>query len=141
MHDRFTLTNDKFAVDGRRIRIPKLGWTRMKEALRFIGRIISATISRVADRWFVSITVDTDDLSHLPAAENQGAVGVDLGALALATLSTGEVIAGPKPHKALLGRLRRLSKGLSRKVKGSANRKKARAKLARLHSQLEVSNE
>jgi putative transposase len=136
VHDRFTLTNDKFAVDGRRIRIPKLGWMRMKEALRFTGRIISATISRVADRWFVSITVDTDDLSHLPAAENQGAVGVDLGVLALATLSTGEVIAGPKPHKALLGRLRRLSKGLSRKVKGSANRKKARAKLARLHSRI-----
>ena len=136
VHDRFTLTNDKFAVDGCRIRIPKLGWMRMREALRFTGRIMSATISRVADRWFVSITVDTDDLSHLPAAENQGTVGVDLGVLALATLSTGEVIAGPRPHKALLGRLRRLSRGLSRKAKGSANRKKARAKLARLHSRI-----
>lgn len=138
VHDRFTLTNDQFAVDGCRIRVPKLGWMRMNEALRFTGRIMSATISRVADRWFVSITVDTDDLSHLPEAENQGAVGVDLGVLALATLSTGEVIAGPKPHKALLGRLRRLSKGLSRKVKGSANRKKARAKLARLHSRIAI---
>lgn len=136
VHDRFTLTNDKFAVDGRRIRIPKLGWMRMREALRFTGRIKSATISRVADHWFVSITVDTDDLSHLPAAENQGAVGVDLGVLALATLSTGEVIAGPKPRRALRGRLRRLSRSLSRKVKESANRKKARTKLARLHSRI-----
>jgi putative transposase len=65
-----------------------------------------------------------------------GAVGVDLGVSALATLSTGEKVAGPKPHKALLGRLRRLSRSLSRKAKGSANRKKAKAKLARLHARI-----
>ncbi|WP_394543630.1 RNA-guided endonuclease InsQ/TnpB family protein [Azorhizophilus paspali] len=112
VHDRFTLTNDQFALDGCRIRIPHLGWVRMREALRFSGKILSATISRVADRWFASISVDTQDLTHLPKAENQGAVGVDLGVSALATLSTGEVIAGPKAHAALLKRLRRLSRSL-----------------------------
>lgn len=134
MHDRFTLTNDQFSIDGRRIRIPNLGWVRMRESLRFTGKIMSATVSRVADRWFVSITVDTQDDSHLPQAENQGAVGVDLGISALATLSTGEKIAGPKPHTALLKRLRRLSRSLSRKQKGSRNRAKAKTKLARLHA-------
>ena len=114
-----------------------LGWVRMRESLRFTGKILSATISRVADRWFVSITVDTHDGSHLPKAENQGAVGVDLGVSALATLSTGEPpIPGPKAHKALLDRLRRLSRSLSRKTKGSANRHKAKAKLARLHARI-----
>ena len=108
----------------------------MRESLRFNGKIISATISRVADRWFVSITVDTPDSPHLPKAENQGTVGVDLGVSALATLSTGEKIAGPKPHKALLDRLRRLSRSLSRKQKGSANREKARQKLAKLHARI-----
>lgn len=137
LHDRFSLTNDQFSVDGSRIRIPNLGWVRMRETLRFTGKIMSATISRVADRWFVSITVDTPDDSHLPKAENQGAVGVDLGVSALATLSTGEPpIPGPKAHKALLARLQRLSRGLSRKVKGSENRKKAKAKLARLHARI-----
>ena len=136
VHDRFSLTNDQFALDGCRIRIPNLGWVRMREALRFTGKIISATISRVADRWFASITADTQDLSHLPKAENQGAVGVDLGVSALATLSTGEVIAGPKAHRTLLKRLRRLSRSLSRKQKGSANAKKARARLARLHARI-----
>ena len=135
--DRFTLTNDRFRVEGPRIRIPNLGWVRMRESLRFTGKILSATISRVADRWFVSITVDTHDGSHLPKAENQGAVGVDLGVSALATLSTGEPpIPGPKAHKALLDRLRRLSRSLSRKTKGSANRHKAKAKLARLHARI-----
>jgi len=135
VHDRFTLTNDQFDIDGRRIRIPNLGWVRMREPLRFAGKIMSATISRVADRWFVSIAVDTEDPPKRKA-ENQGAVGVDLGVSALATLSTGEIITGPKPHKALLDRLRRLSRSLSRKQKGSRNRQKAKAKLERLHARI-----
>ncbi|MGC8534687.1 MAG: RNA-guided endonuclease InsQ/TnpB family protein [Rhizomicrobium sp.] len=136
VHDRFTLTNDQFDIDGSRMRIPNLGWVRMRETLRFAGKIMSATVLRVADRWYVSLTVDTPDSSHLPKAENQGAAGVDLGVSALATLSTGEAIPGPKAHKALLDRLRRTSRSLSRKVKGSANRKKARARLAKLHARI-----
>ena len=156
VHDRFSLSNDQFSVDGRRIRIPHLGWVRMRESLRFTGKILSATISRVADKWFVSITVVTSD-SPKRRAENQGAVGVDLGVAALATLSTGEKVIGPKPHKALLGRLKRLSRSLSRKhlaaktqvglsprqaiPKGvrlpvSENAKKARAELSRLHARI-----
>jgi putative transposase len=137
VNDRFSLTNDQFSIDDSRIRIPNLGWVRMRESLRFIGKVMSATVSRVADRWFVSITVDTQDLSHLPKAENQGVVGVDLGVSALATLSTGEPpIQGPKAHTALLKRLQRLSRSLSRKEKGSQNRKKAKAKLAKLHARI-----
>ena len=136
LHDRFSLSNDQFSVDASRIRIPNLGWVRMRETLRFTGKIMSATVSRVAERWFVSITVEPRDDLRPAKAENQGVVGVDLGVSALATLSTGEVIAGPKAHKALLCRLKRLSRGLSRKVKGSENRKKAKAKLSRLHAKI-----
>ncbi len=136
VHDRFTLTNDQFGIDGSRLRIPNLGWVSMRETLRFPGKIMSATVSRAAGKWFVSIAVDTQDDSHLPKAENQGAAGVDLGVKALATLSTGEVVAGPKAHKALLDRLKRMSRLLSRKVKGSANRRKAKACLAKLHARI-----
>jgi putative transposase len=135
--DSFTLTNDQFSLDACRIRIPNLGLVRMRETLRFSGKILSATISRTADQWFASITVDTQDHNHLPPAENQGVVGVDLGVSALATLSTaGEVVIGAKPHKALLSRLKRLSRSLSRKVKGSANRHKAKQKLAKFHAKI-----
>lgn len=133
--DRFSLTNDQFRVEGARIRIPKLGWVRMREALRFAGRIVSASISRTADRWYASITVDIVD-PILPSAENHGPVGVDLGVTTLATLSTGEMFAGPKALRRLLKRLRRLSRSLSRKVKGSRNRAKAKLKLARLHARI-----
>ena len=133
--DRFTLTNDQFRVDGKRFYIPKLGWVRMREALRFTGRIVSATVSRRADRWHVSITVDATETSP-PPAENQGEVGIDLGVSALATLSTGEQWPGPKALRSLLDRLRRLSRALSRKVKGSRNRERAKRRLARLHARI-----
>ncbi|WP_430626172.1 RNA-guided endonuclease InsQ/TnpB family protein [Sulfobacillus thermotolerans] len=156
VHDRFTLTNDQFSLNGRRIRIPNLGWVRMRESLRFTGKLLSATISRVADRWFVSIAVDPEEPPQR-RAENQGAVGVDWGVSALATLSTGEKVIGPKPHRALRKRLRRLSRSLSRKHRAakaklglaanapipkgvrlpvSENAKKSRAKLSRLHARV-----
>lgn len=131
--DRFTLTNDQFSVKDKRIRIPKLGWLRMCESLRLSGRIVSASIERVADRWYASVVVNTD-ASHLPPAKNQGAVGVDLGVRTLATLSTGETFAGPKALRSLLARVKRLARSLSRKVKGARNYIKAKNKLARLHA-------
>jgi putative transposase len=52
------------------------------------------------------------------------------------TLSTGESITGPKAHKALLSRLQRLCRSLARKAKGSENRKKAKARLAKMHARV-----
>jgi putative transposase len=133
--DRFSLANDRLRIEGKRIRIPKLGWVRMRETLRFAGRIIAASVARVADHWYVSITVDVSD-SPVPSAKSQGTVGVDLGIKALATLSNGETFEGPKALRTLLVSLRRLSRALSRKVKGSRNRAKAKLKLARLHERI-----
>ncbi len=78
----------------------------MREVLRFSGKIISATISRKSDKWFVSITVDTEEMP--PMYENQAMVGVDLGVHRLATLSDGTFVTGAKSHGILLNRLRRL---------------------------------
>src|SRR5262249_17926333 len=78
--------------------------------------------------------VDTDDVQTVeqPAA----VVGADLGVTALATLSTGEVIEGPKSHTRALKRLRHLNKAQARKRRGSANFRKAKARLARLHARI-----
>lgn len=135
VHDRFTITNDQFEIKDRRIRIPNLGWVRMRECLRFEGKILSATISRVADRWFASVTIETEE-SRPSVTPDSPVVGVDLGVATQATLSTGEMIEGAKPHRVLLKRLQRLSRSLSRKEKGSRNRQKAKNKLARLHARI-----
>lgn len=49
-HDSFQIDNSKFRLDDLSILIPKLGWVRMREALRFTGKMMSATVSRTADR-------------------------------------------------------------------------------------------
>jgi putative transposase len=88
-------------------------------------------VSRKADHWYVSLSVE---LRELPKpCESQEGVGVDLGINRLATLSNGETFEGPKPLKKELKKLRRRSRQLSRKKKGSKNRQKARLKLSRLH--------
>lgn len=135
-HDSFTLDNINFKIENRKVRMPNIGWISMREKLRFNGKLMRATVSRIADHWYISIAVETDDFSHLKPTENQGVVGVDLGCRKLATLSDGTVIQGPKPHKALLNRLRRLNKSLSQKKLGSRNRYKARMKLAKLHHRI-----
>ena len=136
VYESFCAANETgtFRTDGKRIRLPVIGWVRMREAVRFDGALKRATISREADRWFVSLTIDAPDVAApIPPQE---VVGVDLGITRLATPSQGEPIPGPKAHTALLKRLRRTSRRLSQKQRGSKNRAKAKKGLARLHARI-----
>ena len=136
VYDSFCAANETgtFRTDGKRVKLPVVGWVRMRETVRFEGVLKRATVSREADRWFVSLTVDAPEVAaSLPPQE---AVGVDLGVTTLATLSQGEPIPGPKAHTALLKRLRRTSRRLSDKQRGSKNRAKAKRRLARLHARI-----
>ena len=142
-HDSFRIDNgptivgaDAIQIIDNKIKVPKLGWIKMTEKLRFKGQIKSVVISKKADRWFASISVETSSL--LKARKNQGVVGIDLGVKSLAVSSRGEVFKGAKPHTQKLMRLKRLSRGLSRKKKSSNNFKKAALRLARLH--LDIAN-
>ncbi|WP_227672900.1 RNA-guided endonuclease InsQ/TnpB family protein [Psychrobacter lutiphocae] len=137
VNDRFGLSNDQFAVKGKQIRIPNLGWVRMREELRFVGKMLSAKVFNRGGRWFVSIAVEIADAITL-AKKTGKQTGIDLGIADLITLSDGTKIKAPKPLKAKLKKLKRLSRQLSRKQKGSNNRAKAKAKLSRLH--LQISN-
>jgi len=134
-HDRFYISNDKCAVQGKRFRIPCLGWVRMREALRFEGKLMSAVVSRTADRWYVSLAVRVDTMPT-PCENQAGRVGVDLGVKTLATLSTGQQIEGQKPLKAALRQLRRLNRQLARRHKFSANWYKTKTRLARQHARI-----
>jgi putative transposase len=72
-------------VKGKRVKLPVIGWVKMREALRFDGKIKSAVGSRTADRWFISLAVEIEHVA--PIRKNQAVVGVDLGIKALASLS------------------------------------------------------
>ena len=90
-----------FRADGKSIKLPVIGWVRMREAVRFSGPLKRATVSCEAGRWFVALMIETDDVQ--PVTQPEAVVGVDLGVTTLATLSTGEAITGPKVHKTMLG--------------------------------------
>lgn len=130
--DRFSLSNDQFAIKGKSIRIPNLGWVRMKELLRFDGKIMSATLSKRGGKWFVSVAVEMQEAA-LPTKKTGKSVGIDLGITDLLVLSDGTKIKAPKPLTVNLKKLRTLNKNLSRTEKGSKNREKAKTKLSRLH--------
>ncbi|ACD84109.1 RNA-guided endonuclease InsQ/TnpB family protein [Candidatus Methylacidiphilum infernorum] len=155
--DSFYVANDKFRVSGKTILLPKVGEVAMAEALRFEGKILGATVSRTADRWFVAIQVEVPDRIFHRRRTGDGVVGLDFGVKAAATLSSGEAIDAPRPLKAALRRLRIRSRRLSRKIEAakvaagfapqarlpkgtklpvSNNRRKSAATLARLHARV-----
>ena len=120
---------------GNHVKLPRIRTIRVKETTEVDGRILSATVSREADRWFVSFTVERDRPVWEPRAEGPD-VGVDLGVDTFAVLSTGESLEAPRPLKRNLKRLRRRQKKHSRKQKGSKNRRKSARRLARLHRRI-----
>ena len=82
----YTVEGYQCKVEGKRIKLPKIGWVNMFSELRFAGILKRVTISRTAHRWFVSILVDTG-IPNVPR-ETRGlpVVGIDVGINTLATL-------------------------------------------------------
>lgn len=131
IHESFYIGGDQLKIIGKKVKIPNLGYVRLREFLRFSGKINGATVSRTADYWFISISVETN---HQPMpCESQASVGVDLGIKTLATLSDGKTIANNRPLKKKIFRLKRYQRQLSKKTKGSQNAYKAKKRIAKLH--------
>jgi putative transposase len=120
-------------IEERKIRLPRIGRIRIKEKREKYheGRILSVTVRRRADRWFASVTME-EEVSD-PKPIKGPAVGVDLGIKTLATLSDGKKFSNHRALGKQLKILRRLSKNLSRKKKGSKNREKAKLRLAKMY--------
>jgi putative transposase len=121
------------------IQLPRLGILRLKENgyLPTEGvRILNATVSEKAGRWFVSLQVEID----LPKPEREGrqVAGIDLGIHRLAQVSDGTYFQNPRALQNSLDRIRHLQRLVSRRKKGSNNRQKVVRKLAEAH--LRVAN-
>jgi putative transposase len=93
------------------------------------------TVSQdAAGRWFVSLLCEDPGVKPLPAT--QGAVGIDAGLKHLVTLSTGEKIPNPRYERSDRSVLARAQRRLAKKETGSANRAKARRKVAGIHARI-----
>ncbi len=128
--------------------LPRLGTINTHESTRKLARrieagtarILSATVSRTAQRWFVSFTVEIDRPIPERHARPGSAIGIDLGVKALMTgvNNAGDtmVIPSPRALSASLRRLRRASRDHARKRPRSENRRKSAARLGRLHARV-----
>jgi putative transposase len=146
--DSFRYTTGSYGPDGDlHVKLPRIGRVRVHEPMTSLtgrladgrARLMGAAVSRTAARWFVSFTVEVDqELPAEPTARQRkgGAVGVDVGVRHLAVLSTGEMVANPKPLERSLKRLRKASRAYARSQPGSAGRRKRAQALARIHAQV-----
>lgn len=144
----FRFSAGAMRCEGRTVTLPRLGTIRTHESTRKLARrleagtarILSATVSRTAQRWFVSFTCEVERHVSESHARPGSAIGIDLGVKTLLTGvdDTGNVVSVPglKPLRASLRKLRRASRAHSRKQPGSANRRKSAARLARVHARV-----
>ena len=143
MFDSFTL-DGSITLERNRIKVPIIGWLKTYERLpQIINREArhgdtprwqtspkSVTISCIGGRWFISFKLE---LTPQPLTPKNNPVGVDLGLLRFATLSTGEEIDSPRPYKKLEKKLRLLQWRNRHSRIGSSNWKKIQHKIAKLH--------
>jgi putative transposase len=133
----FRLTGS-IRVHDKAIQLPRLGRLRLKETgyLPVDGvKVLSATVSEKAGRWYVSLQVE-QEIPDPVMDMTKPIVGVDLGITNLAIISDGMVYPNPKAYRRHERKVVRLQRAVSRKVKGSQNRKKAVRRLARAHQRV-----
>ena len=127
-------TASAFRWDGSALRLAKMDAPLMIRWSRTIpkgSRVTTVTVSKdAAGRYHVSMLCD-DAVSVKP--KSTGKIGIDFGVTDFVVLSTGEKIAAPNVFRKNEAKLAKLQRRLAKKQKGSANRRKARLKVARMH--------
>ncbi len=124
----FSLTHDN------RICLSKIGEVMVKLHRPMEGTIKTCTIKREVDQWYIVFSCEVEETEPLPA--NNEVVGLDLGVLHFATLSTGETIENPRHFRRSQKQLEKLQQNLARRKKGSHRRAKARKAVAKLHRKI-----
>jgi putative transposase len=133
---------------GSTVQLPRLGviatheptWRLAGRIAAGNARILSATVTKTAQRWYVSLTVEEERDIPDRHARPGTAIGIDLGVRTLITgvdsAGTLVTVPGPRPLRTTLRRLRRASRAHSRKRPGSGRRRRSAARLARLHARI-----
>lgn len=114
-----------------RLKLPKVGWVRLRLSRPIEGAIRNVSVRREGARWYASIQTLSNDVAS--SSELLPTLGLDLGVHIFAAGSNGSKIDPLNAYKRHQCRLRRYQRSVSRKVKGSSNRKKAIQKLGDFH--------
>ena len=128
------LTRNGYALHGERLYVAKVGDLKVEWSRVLPSAPSSVTVIREPDgRYYASFVVQREP-TPLPASDREA--GIDLGLKSLVVTSDGETVANPRFYRAAQRRLQRAQRVLSRRQKGSANRARARHRVAVLHRQV-----
>ena len=131
----FTYPQVGFKLEGSKLVLSKIGSIRIFKHREVEGKIKTCTIKKDhLGHWYATFVSEIEDV---PKIEPQKAIGVDVGLKSFVTLSTGETIEYPRYYVHAEQKLTVVQRDLSRKKKGSSNRRKARIKVARLHQKIQ----
>jgi putative transposase len=131
----FNLNQSGFSLENNKLHLSKIGDIKIKIHREVNGNIKQIQIKKEIDKWYAIII--TDEKKQIVCGEK--VIGIDLGINNYLTDSDGNKVENPKILEHSLQKLKHLQKELSRKKKGSNNRKKARIRLEKLH--LKISNQ
>ncbi|WP_433945732.1 IS200/IS605 family element RNA-guided endonuclease TnpB [Paenibacillus sp. SN-8-1] len=127
-------TNGNIAIEGDKLKLPKLGWIRFANSRACEGRILSAAVRRnAAGKYFVSLVCEVDVQSFPPADKH---IGIDLGLKEFAVCSDGMRVANPKAFRKYEKKLAFWQRRMSRRTKGGSNWHKAKVKVACIHERI-----
>jgi len=129
-YDSFTYPQSGFALAGKVLTLSEIGDLKIRLHRPVVGQVKTCTIKRDSNHWYVIFSCQVED-ELLPSC--QDAVGIDLGLLHFATLSTGETIENPRHYRKGLKRLKLLAQIKDHCQKGSRRRKRAAIALAKVH--------
>ena len=122
-------------IENSKIRIPKVGWLKIRQDRVIEGKVLSVTVSRTGtNKYYVSI--NCTDIGTLNLPKTNSKIGIDLGLKEFAITSDGQKFINNKFLYKSEQRLKRIQRQVSRKRKGSKNRRKAKLVLAKQHERV-----
>ena len=130
----FQLGNDTCSIVGNHLRLPNIGYVKLREQPRFHGKITGYTVRLIASHWYVTVAFDCPDV---PKEAPESVVGIDVGLQHPAAASDGTVLQLPidKLQK-LEAKKRRAQRALSRSKRNSNARERKRTKLQRIQNKI-----
>lgn len=132
---RFRSSVDRDGVAITEVKLSSLGWVRLAEVFR-PGEVVYATVSRQADRYYISFCMQYRPASRVRKLTKVHATGIDLGLTHTLTLANGVKIEGPRSLARYQEQLARYNRRLHRKKLGSKNRSKAARAVGSLHRRI-----
>ncbi|HMK48176.1 MAG TPA: transposase [Methanocella sp.] len=134
-YDSFTYPQMGFKLDGNKLYLSKVGDVRIKLHRPFTGNVKRVTITRSCDKWYASLTVESDNIQTISKSVNP-VIGIDMGLAGFATLSNGIKIANPGFFRKEEKELARVQRKLSKIEKGEPERRKTVKIVRKVHERI-----